>query len=51
MTKSIREKRLDALYDYSRMTSKTNELLQLLLAIISHKQIKQVCQELNIKIK
>lgn len=51
MKVSIKEKRLNALYDYSRRTSKQRDLLELLLAIIPHSTVKKVCEELNLKIK
>ena len=51
MKLSIQEKRLQALYDYVSCStdSRRKEVLTLLVAIISNKQIKIVVEELGIK--
>ena len=48
---AITEKRLTALYNYANTLNshQKGELLTLVLAIINNKQIKIVCDELNIK--
>lgn len=52
MPQPIISRRLTALYDYSNNSNSTQrkELLSLLLAMITHKQIKDVCDDLNITI-
>jgi hypothetical protein len=51
MIESIKERRLKAIYEFSRTTSGKDDLLDFLLAIVSHRQIKQACEELGIEIK
>ncbi len=52
MKKPIKERRLDAIYDYRHYStdSKRSELLDLLLAIASHRVIKEVVEELGIMV-
>lgn len=52
MSEPIRSRRLKALYDYSNNANSTQrkELLSLLLAMITHKQIKDVCDDFNITV-
>ncbi len=48
----IKTRRIKALYDYKGASSSNQEeLLELLLAMISHKQVKDVIEDLNIKVE
>ena len=49
---SIKEKRLSALYNYANTLNRTQSknLLAVLLAMISHRQVKDICENLDIKI-
>lgn len=50
---SIKEKRLSALYNYSNCTtsSKQKQLLSFILAIVNDRQIKEIVEYFNIKVK
>jgi hypothetical protein len=52
MTKSIKERRLDAIYSYRNCSNSTQqkELLDFLLATASHEIIRQAIEEFNIKV-
>lgn len=51
--KSIQQRRLDAVYKYRYNSNSTQqkELLDLLLAMVPHSVIKDIVQELNLKIE
>lgn len=53
MSNSIRQKRMNALYDYVWSTNnyQRREILTFLLSIISHKQIKEVVDFFNIQLE
>jgi len=52
MKKSIKERRLDAIYNFKNCSNSTqrDELLELLLAMATHAQIKEAVEQLNIPI-